>query len=495
MTNTKRTRVLVVLFDGLRPDLVAPAITPNLHRLQRQGVTLGRQRTVYPSETRSALTSLVTGASPGQHGIVGNSYIDRAFTPPRYIDTNEDHVVEAIDAAAGGRLISARSLGEVLASQGRTLAVLASNSAGATRILNHKARSLGHLTLSGHYPGTATSTQMLAAIEARLGPLPKPESKGTPDLAAQQWLTSAFLDVVWPELMPDVTILSFGEPDYSSHYSGTAAPETLQAIAFVDAQFGRVLDWWEAEGRSARVQLITASDHGHVTARSRANVADVLATAGLRCGRAGEPDADALLIPSQVGALYFREPSDEIVRRAVAAMMEAPWCGPVFTAARSGIEGIAPGSFARHLAFAEHARSADIMFAYRADDDPDPFGLPGGTWSPDWPLGYGIHGGLHAREMASVGIMAGSAFKAGLLSQTPSGIGDFAPTILALLEIGWPTGMTGRALEETFSRTGAELPTVDEEAHETAAGAYRQGLLRLRVGNTAYLDHGWAESG
>ncbi|MCK1306514.1 alkaline phosphatase family protein [Bradyrhizobium sp. 45] len=31
---------------------------------------LGRQRTVSPSETRIALTSLVTGATPDRHGII-----------------------------------------------------------------------------------------------------------------------------------------------------------------------------------------------------------------------------------------------------------------------------------------------------------------------------------------------------------------------------------------------------------------------------------------
>ena len=491
---TNHTRVLIVLFDGLRPDLVGPTTTPNLHRLQQQGVTLARQRTVWPSETRTTLTSLVTGASPAGHGIVGNSYLDRTHTPPRYADTGDDRAVEALDAAAGGRLIGTPSLGETLASHDRTLAVLASNSAGATRLLNHKARKLGHLTLSGHHPRVATSTEMLASIEARLGPPPPSEPKGTSDLAAQQWMTSAFLDIVWPEIAPDVTILSYSEPDVSSHYIGTAAPATLQAIAFTDAQFGRVLDWWKAEGRDAGVQVIVASDHGHVTARRRASVGDALATVGLRCGRADEPGVDAILIPSQAGALYLREPSDEIIRRAVAAMMEAPWCGPVFTAARTGTEGIAPGSFARQLALVEHARSADILFCYRTDDDPDPFGLPGGTWSQDWPLGFGIHGGLHKKEMASVGIMAGSAFKAGVPSQTPSGIGDFAPTILSLLGIGRPAGMAGRILEEAFSRSAADMPPTQEDAHEIASGAYRQGLLRLRVGDTIYLDHGWAEN-
>lgn len=400
-------RLVLVVFDGLRPDLIGPATTPNLHRLQKQGVILARQRTVFPSETRIAFTSLVTGAAPGQHGIIGNTYLDRAFAPPRAIDTGDDHVVEALDTAAGGRFIGAPSLGEVLAAHGRTLAVLASNSAGATRLLNHKARKLGHLTLSGHYSSTATSAPMLAALEARLGPLPSPEPKGTPDLAAQQWMTSAFPDVVWREIMPDVTILSFGEPDFSSHYSDTAAPETLRAIAFVDAQFGRVLDWWEAEGRRGDVQLMTASDHGHVTVHSRANVAEVLAAVGLRCGSTAGPDIDAVLVPGQAGAVYLREPSDETVRRAVAAMTEAPWCGPIFTAARTETEGIAPGSFARHLAFAEHAHAADIMFSYRSDDRADPFGLTGGTWSPDWPLGFGVHGGLHGKEMAPVGMLAG----------------------------------------------------------------------------------------
>lgn len=54
--------------------------------------------------------------------------------------------------------------------------------------------------------------------------------------------------------------------------------------------------------------------------------------------------------------------------------------------------------------------------------------------------------------------------------------------------------MTGRVLEETFSRAAADLPAMQEDGHEIGTGAYRQGLLRLRVGDAVYLDHGWAES-
>ncbi|QRM32402.1 alkaline phosphatase family protein [Microvirga sp. VF16] len=81
-------RFLLVSFDGLRPDLIDRKLTPNICRLQNAGVTLAQHRTIYPSETRSAFPSLVTGTTASRHGMVGNKYVDRATTPPRYIDTS-----------------------------------------------------------------------------------------------------------------------------------------------------------------------------------------------------------------------------------------------------------------------------------------------------------------------------------------------------------------------------------------------------------------------
>lgn len=224
-------RVLILLFDGLRPDLISPSLTPNLERLKSRGAMLGRQRTVYPSETRIVLTSLVTGTTPDRHGIVGNKYLDRLSATPRFVDTSDDRLIEDLDAASGSRLLGVPSLGEILAANGRSLAVLASNSAGATRMLNHKARTLGQVALSGHFPRVATSAAILERVEALLGPTPAPTPKGTPDLAAQAFLTSAFLDAIWPQVRPDVTILSFGEPDISSHHSGIGRPRRWRRSA------------------------------------------------------------------------------------------------------------------------------------------------------------------------------------------------------------------------------------------------------------------------
>lgn len=480
-------RVLIVLFDGLRPDLVKPSLTPNLVRLQRGGAVLSRQRTVYPSETRIALTSLVTGATPDRHGIVGNQYLDRHLPAPRLVDTSDARLIENLDAASGGRLLGVPSLGEILAANGRKISVLASNSRGATRLLNHKARKFGQVTLSGHSPCVATSAEMLRQVETLLGPTPAPPPPGTPDLASQAFLTSAFLDVIWPQIRPDVAILSFGEPDSSSHDCGTGAPKTLEAISFVDRQLGRVLDWWEAEGVCQGVHLIAASDHGHVTVHERADLFETLEAAGLRCGPAPAAGIDAIVIPGQVGAIYLTEPSQTVIRRAVGAMIERPWCGPVFTAGGE-VDGIAPGSFARHVVFADHARSADVLFSFRSDDGLDPFGLTGRSWSADGPVGFGVHGGLHAKEMSSVGILAGPRFKSGFVSKVRSSICDLAPTVLALLGISRPATMTGRPLTEVFTDEQGDVPGTIEKVYETSSGAYRQRLRRVQVGEAVYLD-------
>lgn len=495
MPTSLRNHVVFVLFDGLRPDLITPANTPNLCRLSRQGVMLERQRTVFPSETRIAMTSLVTGATPDRHGIVGNRYFDRSAAGRFAVNTADHRLIEKLDTESGGRLLGVPSLGEILAAHGRSLAVLASNSAGATRLFNHKARALGHATLSGHFPDVATSAELLDQVQRRFGPVPPAPPKGTPDLEAQRLLASTFLELVWPERRPDVTILSFSEPDTSSHYCGTAAAETRQALRFADEQFGRVLDWWEAEGRAEGVHLIVASDHGHVSVQAKADPVDALEAAGLRCGsgEASEVDIDAVVLPGQVGAIYLTDPTEEAIRRAVAAMMERPWCGPVFTAAQGDVEGVAPGSFARHLVFADHGRAADILFAYRSDSEADPFGLAGRTWSADWGIGLGVHGGLHSAEMAATGILAGTHFKRGVPSTTPSSIVDLAPTALRILGIAPPATMTGRVLSECLEQS-VETPSVVEEVEEAGTGRYRQRLRRAAVGENRYVEGAEAQS-
>ena len=68
------SRVIVVVLDGLRPDALEAF---DLHRLRgytTQGAFTPRATTVSPSVTAAAMTSLLTGVSPLQHGLTSDRF-------------------------------------------------------------------------------------------------------------------------------------------------------------------------------------------------------------------------------------------------------------------------------------------------------------------------------------------------------------------------------------------------------------------------------------
>lgn len=66
-------RVILVVLDGLRPDLITSSWLPCLHALAQRGAHTFAGTTVQPSVTAAALASLFTGVSPEVHGIVGET--------------------------------------------------------------------------------------------------------------------------------------------------------------------------------------------------------------------------------------------------------------------------------------------------------------------------------------------------------------------------------------------------------------------------------------
>ncbi len=63
-------RLIVVLADGLRPDAITPSVMPSLFALGSAYTIALRARTVRPSATVAALTSLATGVAPDTHRLV-----------------------------------------------------------------------------------------------------------------------------------------------------------------------------------------------------------------------------------------------------------------------------------------------------------------------------------------------------------------------------------------------------------------------------------------
>ena len=68
-------RVLIVSIDGLRPDAILLAPMPNLIGLMQSGAFSLGARTVFPSVTLVAHSSMLTGMCPSKHGVDWNDYL------------------------------------------------------------------------------------------------------------------------------------------------------------------------------------------------------------------------------------------------------------------------------------------------------------------------------------------------------------------------------------------------------------------------------------
>lgn len=66
--------VVVMGFDGLSPDGLENANTPNFDKLISEGASTMHARAVLPTSSSTNWASMIMGAGPEQHGITSNSW-------------------------------------------------------------------------------------------------------------------------------------------------------------------------------------------------------------------------------------------------------------------------------------------------------------------------------------------------------------------------------------------------------------------------------------
>lgn len=461
-----KTAFLLVVFDGLRPDMVTAATTPNLMRFAALGTRFTRARSVFPSETRVCTATVTTGCQPRRHGLIANRFAHPA-DHRRIVDTGDRSALQAMQHDLGQDLLDVPTLGDILAHAGRDFVVLSSGSTGQAYVLNPRAAANAQLTLSAH--GPQASSPLGAAMLAELDPPPAaPVARGV-------WTAEVFRTRFLPN-PPAATVLWLCEPDTSAHYQGLGAPAQMEALRAMDAAFGRILDDWQAGPQRDTLQIMVASDHGHTTITGHTSVAAAIADV---------PDfAGCTLVSGSSGSIWVPGGDRARVAALAAWLTRQNWVGNVF--ADDGPPSVLPQSAMQ----ADHSRAGQIVFTLRATAAPAPTGLPGSaTYDGGLKLGAGTHGGLSAAELHTVLMLAGSQIMPDARSEWPAGLADIAPTVLHLLGIAGPV-MDGRILGEALrpGTTPAMAPAT--ESWEASDDGYSQRLARTRLGGQVYLDCG-----
>ena len=487
--SSSAVKFLLISFDGLRPEMVTQELMPRLYQHAQVGVTFRNSRCTYPTETYVNQPSFVTGSTPSRHGMIANFYLDPNVDPRECFKGFSVESIEKAQRAYDGRLYDADSLGEILQRAGRSMAVVCTNSPGSVRLLHHQVQDHKHLSMSCFTPETSYPPDEVSEITSKLGKL---SPMTVPDFEGTTYATDVFLEHVCRGELPDLSILWYGEPDVSYHSYGVGSPESKKVLSHVDAEFGRVIDWWNASGLRDSLQIIVMSDHGHVTQKTKVATGDLLRDAGFKVDVHLEDGADLALNPAYCGGIRVRDNKPDLIRAVGQALMEQDSCGMVFSAGRNEVEGIIPGSFSKRLVMVDHPRSPDIYYILRTDDEPNEYGYIGNCfYESGLPLGGGVHGGLHPIELHNLCLASGSLFGKGQRVETHAGIIDIAPTILHCLGITAPETMDGRVLYEAFTEYTPDLPGSVPETFEVGIDSYKQVLHRSRVGDACYLDGGW----
>ncbi len=217
---TKRT-VVVMLIDGLAPEMIKAQETPALDRLQREGAWTHNMQPPFPSMSLTSGFTISTGCWPERHGIVNN----RFFDPERGF---YDHYRNADWVTA------CEQLHEVAERQGVPTATLGwYGEVSATR--GKLARTVRYAPTLETYPPDHRRAEQVVEL------LRLPE-------AARPQLILAYLQ----------------GPDEVAHDHGIDSAETREAVAAADRAVGTVIAAIEEQGLEGLASLIVTTDHGVV---------------------------------------------------------------------------------------------------------------------------------------------------------------------------------------------------------------------------------------
>jgi phosphonoacetate hydrolase len=455
-------RVVVFVCDGLRPDRIVPSRMPNLSALRDAGVWFRNSRTVFPSETRVAAASFVTGSQPGTHGIVANDFFDPALFAERALATADAGDLARI-AEIRGRLLATPTLAERIAAAGKRYAAVSTASPGTSRILADGAMQ-GEATFWSIHPELQYPASLAAEIADACGPVPEPALPRSDTIA---YAARVMCEHVLPGVKPDLAVFWANEPDTSYHYRGIGSPEAAAAEAAVDRALGDVL---KAAGDAI---VIVLSDHGHITGSEKIDVVERIRAGGFKVACSPLSERELVVIPGSASFVYARGADAE--RDALAQWLgRQTWCDAVFARgaglAELGVDG--PGA-------------PDLVFTLGASEAVDAHGSVGTClFDADLPVGGGIHGGLHPRELANVLVVSGGPFKRGAISEAPAGLIDVAPTIAHLLELD-ASRFAGRVLNEAIDGPEPAWHRIETQA---AASRTSRALQRTQCADVAYID-------
>jgi len=405
---------ILMVWDGLRPDLVTQRDTPNLFALARRGVRFDRQHSVFPTVTMVNAAALATGAPPGLNGILGNSvYLAPAleaagaslqsghlsgFAKPVSLESTEQ--LAAANAADGfdGRLLGLDTVAQEVAREGGYLAVI--GKAGPTFLFDDRietvtdGRDLLHEPHGNYLFVTEDYAAAPSDVQNLLRGVPPRSKSEVADRERDAYLARLVADQAIPAAKraidaghPALIVLWLHNPDITQHLSGLGTAAAIDALTDCDMHLASIQAAVVAAGVADRTDFMVASDHGFATIQLRLSLDSLLVSAGLK---KSADSHDVIVAPEGGSDLVYLSPTDfktpeqrrDQLQKIVDFCEAQEWCGPIFSREVAPIVtprrrakpylGWIDGTFAQAVVgLLNPSRSPDLVISFRETADLD----------------------------------------------------------------------------------------------------------------------------
>lgn len=484
-------RVLLVVIDALTSRVVEPALAegrlPTLQALIDRGAARFDGRSIFPSITPAATSTIITGRYPCDHGIAGASWFDEARDEVAYygddfwtiLQEGTGHFFRDFLLRLNGERLLAPTLFQTVERAGRSAACL--NYLVYRGDTSHQLRVPLPLAI---LPGVPFTEHVEGPSTLCLGDFVSVRPAGDPlrsvgglfhRFGMDDAGTSGFLQALAATgPMPDLTVAYFADNDYQGHKVGPAA--ALPVVERVDASLRAVFEALGGIDRALEtLAIVVTGDHSHTDIlddreAATCNLDVALAGVELASPGVGWSGTDQVMVCPNMRAaqIYCQRPTPALLERLIAQLLAEPrvdqvmWHESAFDPA--GVRFV--------VATAERGT---LRFSVRPDGDgtPDEYG---GLWqwsgdlravgghidaagrlvSDDYPNPLErIVGGLRHRHAGHLWVTAapGVEFEAPGGSVHVGGASHGAlhahDSLVPMITAGWPGGVTWAAPPRT----------------------------------------------
>jgi predicted AlkP superfamily pyrophosphatase or phosphodiesterase len=483
--------VVIMVWDGMRPDFVTPQHTPTLSLLAQEGTFFKNHHAIYVSSTEVNGTALSTGASPEHSGIFANEEYQPDIRRNKPVGTQDLDAVRRGDLLTHGHYIAVPTLAEIIQRGGFRTAVAGTKSVALLLDRSSERTSDAARESVNFYRGSVLPPAAMAVLVGANGGQSFPTNVTFPNVAQDGWTTRALTQGLWSNGVPKFSVLWLSDPDYSQHQHGPGSAVALEALESADRNLAKVLITLEAKNVRDKTDIFIVSDHGFSTIERGVHVVTALKEAGFRAGKEFEnPQRGDIMVVGLGGSvsLYVSGHDKETIHKLVKFFQSSDFAGVIFSRVPVA------GSFPLKEVCLAAANAPDLMVSLRWSAQTNQFGTPGLFVADNGKVGRGSHSSLSRFDMHNTLVAAGPDFRAGFLDEWPTGNTDLAPTILWILGLKPPESMDGRILKEALA--GQKPPKVRPKqktitaSHDGKQSRWSQYLKVETVGSAIYFDEG-----